>query len=382
MGRQNPYRNVISLGHVLDQKGEKMSKSRGNIVNPWDIINKYGIDPARWYFYTINSPGEPKLFNEKDVDGVVKRFLMIYLNCLVFFETYGVNKPAKIKIKPVSILDKWILSRLNSTVLEMTESLDRFEITEAARALEKFVIDDLSLWHIRRSRKRFQNPQDKKELTNASEVLHYVFSVIAKLGAPFIPFFSEEVWQRLGYKSSVHLTDWPKADKKGSDLRLEKTMAQARQIIGDALALRAKAGIKVRQPLKEVVVTQAEVASNKGICELIKDELNVKSVIMGKELALDLNITPELKEEGTIRDVMRFIQEARKEANLKPTDCIMVVFSGEGSLIDLLKKNQASLLKEARIEKISFSLDKPDYPIEKEIVSDSQKVLASIKKIK
>jgi isoleucyl-tRNA synthetase len=213
-------------------------------------------------------------------------------------------------------------------------------------------------------------------------VLHYVFSTLAKLGAPFIPFFSEEVWQRLGYNDSVHLAEWPKSDKKLIDTKLEKIMTEARQIIGDALALRAKAGIKVRQPLKEVTITQADVAGHKGLCELIKDELNVKNVIMGKELLLDLNITPELKEEGIIRDVMRFIQEARKEADLRPVDNIMVVFSGEGSLIELLKKNQSALLKEARIEKIQFSLDKPDYPIEKEIVADGQKILASIKKIK
>ncbi len=382
MGRQSPYRNVISLGHVLDQNGEKMSKSRGNIVSPWDIINKYGTDAARWYFYTINSPGEPKLFNEKDVDGVVKRFLMIYLNCLVFFETYGLNKPVKTKPVANNVLDKWILSRLNSLILEMTGNLERFEITEAARSLEKFLVDDLSLWYIRRSRKRFQNPKNRKDLAAASAVLHYVFSNVAILGAPFIPFFSEEVWQRLGYKNSVHLAQWPKAQTKATDKKLEKMMGDARQIIGDALALRAKAGVKVRQPLRQATIKQKEILSNKGICGLIKDELNVKSVIMGKELALDFNITPELKEEGIIRDAMRFIQEARKEADLKPVDKIIVIFSGEGELLETIKRNQDKFGQEARIAKIGFSVDKPEYPIEKEIVIDGKKILASIKKIK
>ena len=157
LGRGVPYKNVVSLGHILDAKGEKMSKSKGNIVNPWEMIEKYGTDAIRWYFFSVSNPGEPKLFSEKDLQQTVRRFLLPLWNSYVFYETYksksGTQKPTS-----KNVLDAWILSRLNTTAEEITKKLDEYDITGAARALEYFVVEDMSLWYIRRCRARVQNP--------------------------------------------------------------------------------------------------------------------------------------------------------------------------------------------------------------------------------
>lgn len=375
-----PYKNVISLGHVLDEKGEKMSKSKGNIVDPWYIIDKYGVDAARWYFFTVNKPGEPKLFNEKDVDKAVKKFLMTLTNCLTFYQTYGIPNPGKLNAQ--NVLDKWILSKLNTLVNEVTESMNSYDAVTSARAIEKFINDDLSLWYVRRSRKRFQRPESKADYKNASATSRHIFDVLARLVAPYTPFIAEELFIKLKEKNSVHLADWPIADKKKIDKNLEEQMDKVREIVKIALSLRAKEGIKVRQPLNTLYINDKKIVADKNLCSLIKEELNVKDVAYSEEIKLDTEITPELREEGIIREIIRFIQDARKEAGLQPGDKIRVVFTGDNELSDIIKKSKTNFSKEARIAKIDFSEIKPAFPIEKEAKIGSDSILISIKKIK
>ncbi|MDO8503063.1 MAG: class I tRNA ligase family protein, partial [bacterium] len=215
-----PYKNVISTGHVLDEKGEKMSKSKGNIVDPWYIIEKYGSDSVRWYFYTINQPGEVKLFTEKDIEKALKKFILILWNCFVFFQTYAEISGNQLKNqrKSASLLDKWIVSKLNQLILGTTDCLDKYDVTAAARAIERFVIEDLSLWHIRRSRRRFQRPENKQELKEASRTLEHVLLTVSRLAAPFIPFLCEEIFTKLPFDKTQgrQTTNYPSVPSSGS----------------------------------------------------------------------------------------------------------------------------------------------------------------------
>jgi isoleucyl-tRNA synthetase len=358
LGFGPPYKNVISLGHVLDEKGEKMSKSKGNIIDPWYIIGKYGADTVRWYFFSINQPGDSKLFSEKDVQEIFKKFILTFWNCFQFLETYSPKFLSNSKIIPKKIIDKWIFSRLNSLILETTSLLEKYDVTGAARKIEKFVIEDLSLWYIRRSRKRFQKPATKKELKEASQVLNSVLMTLSKLTAPFTPFLSEQIFQRLkgtNFKKekSVHLESWPKIDSELIDRKLEKKMERAREIVSLALAERAKAKIKIRQPLRELTIPE-DFKREPGLLELIKEEVNVKEISFGQKLKLDTEITPELKEEGEIREILRKIQQKRKETGLKPSQLIEISFLGDKETISFLRKNKQRMIKEGKIKEILF----------------------------
>ncbi len=402
LGFGPPYKNVISLGHVLDEKGEKMSKSKGNAVDPWQIVEKYGADAVRWYFYTINQPGDPKLFSEKDVEQALKKFILTLWNCFTFFETYGKNvKCQKLKVKSSDILDRWIISELNQLILQVTQNLDKYDITLAARAIEDFVINDLSLWYIRRSRRRFQTPKTDKELKEASKTLGWVFLTLSKLTAPFVPFLSEEIYQKIQnskfkIQNSVHLEDWPKVNKQLIDENLNGKMEKVREIVVYALAERAKAKIKVRQSLQKLKINPKKFFQNltgqenekakitKELLDLIKEEVNVKEVIFDlkiqKEVELDTQITPELREEGIIREVIRNIQEMRKKAGLKPKDKILVWCFSPG-LQETLAKNKEAIIKDGKIKSFQTKQkEKEVFDAEKEFEIDKQKLWLGIKK--
>lgn len=367
-----------------------MSKSKGNIVDPWYIVEKYGSDATRWYFYTVNQPGDSKLFSEKDVDGALKRFIMILWNCLVFYDTYRKEKKTEsyyktsreLAIKKLNILDNWIISRLHNLISEVSDNLDNYDVVSSARLIENFVIDDFSQWYIRRSRRRFQKPESKKDFENASKTLGYVLFELSILCAPFIPFLSEEIYKNLQNKAdSVHLADWPKISKKLIDEKLEKKMEKVRKIVTLALAERAKSGIKVRQPLNELQITNYELKNEKELLELIKEEINVKKITFGKTLKLDTKITPELKEEGVIREVIRHIQGMRKAARLKPEDRILVRYFGDHSLEELLKKNKKIILEEGKIKDFQSGKTKQKLDIKKETKVDQKNLWLAIKKI-
>ncbi|MFH1820809.1 MAG: class I tRNA ligase family protein [Candidatus Nealsonbacteria bacterium] len=382
LGRGTPYKNVISVGHVLDEKGEKMSKSKGNAVDPWNMIEKYGADAVRWYFFTVNQPGDVKLFAENNLAESLRKFIMTFWNSAVFFETYG--QKAKMT-QPKHVLDKWIVSRLNELIKEVTKKIEVYDAVSAARTLDSFIINDLSLWYIRRSRRRFQRPNSQKELKEASAVLGFLLSTLAKLTAPFVPFISEEIYKKTsltGPESSVHLTDWPKADEKLINPNLNQKMEKVRIIVAQVLAERSKAGIKVRQPLPELTVADPDLMKEKDLLELLKEEVNVKKISFAEHLKLNMNITPELEEEGMIREIIRQIQEMRKKADLKPTDKVYVRYLGTDKLNQIMARNRTFVLKEGRVKELS-SGDRPKqvFDVERTIKVGQHDLWLAIKKL-
>ncbi|MCX6813444.1 MAG: class I tRNA ligase family protein [Candidatus Azambacteria bacterium] len=358
MERGPAFKNVICLGHILDEKGEKMSKSKGNVVDPWEVINKYGIDALRWYFFTINPPGESKRFAIRDVEERLRRFVLTLSNVLIFYKTYA-TKQEIVSLweishweKNLSLLDKWILSRLNQTIKVVRNNLDKYEVTQAARPIDEFV-DDLSRWWLRRSRKRFSG----KEAEIASLVLKEILEKTSRLLAPFTPFLAEYIYMELGNNNSIHLADYPNANSKFIDIGLEFQMTLVKNISAQALALRAKAGIKVRQPLASLKIKsqKSKVKINDELLNLIKEEVNVKEIIFGDEIKLDTEITEELKVEGILRELARQIQELRRDGGLTPKDSILVFvkIDNEG-LKETIKRFQETLADSVNAKKVEF----------------------------
>jgi isoleucyl-tRNA synthetase len=390
LGFESPYENVVCLGHVLDEKGEKMSKSKGNVVEPGQIIERYGADAVRWYFYTVNQPGDSKLFSESEVSDCVKRFLLTLWNCWVFFETYG-KKTKKAKktmknLKSKNILDRWVVSRINNLISEVTDKLDDYDIVSAARGIENFVIDDLSQWYIRRSRRRLQRPEKKKEFKEASFVLNYILLNLVKLAAPFIPFLSERIFNSLGNKKSVHLEDWPKFNKNLTDQKLEEKMRRVREIVNLGLKERARLGIKIRQPLSELVVGNLAGGLEPELGDLIREEINVKTfkydANLEEKIKLDERITPELKEEGMLREIIRQIQETRKETGLKPQDKILLQFSGSKEINGIIDRNRGLVFKETKAKEVKiFNDDQRINGVKKEIRVNGEKLWLGVKKV-
>ncbi len=395
LGFESPYKNVLVLGHILDEKGQKMSKSKGNVVDPSVMIEKYGADALRWYFFTINQPWDSKLFNEKDIAQRSKKFIMTLWNCYLFFKTYTQNLKLKIdqesKIQnPKSLLDRWILSKLNRLIENVTEKLDKYDITNSARLIDDFVVDDLSLWYIRRSRKRFQNPTSLKEIEQASSILAYLLLSLAKLSAPFVPFISEEIYLGLApERESIHLDDWPRVNKELIDRGLEQEMQKARDITAMGLKIRSDQGIRVRQPLSILKVRSELIKED--ILELIKEELNLKKVEVVKEIeketnwiieqrenfqiALNIEITTSLREEGVIREVTRQIQGMRKKTGCKPKDKIIIYYSGNKNLREFLEQNKKLILSQTRAKDfISQKREKQVFDIEKQFELNGQEI--------
>lgn len=322
LGLGPAYKNVISYGHILDEKGQKMSKSKGNVVDPFDLIEKYGADSVRWYFFTINPAGEPKKFAFKDVEERMKGMIRVMLNSLRFLQLYQEQKNKDFDFKNLDLLDKWLLSKLHGLINEVTSELESYDANSASRKIDNFIINDLSNWWIRRSRDSFsafvKTSADKQHSENKKKFLGYILQEISKLLAPFTPFLADFVYRGIGPdKESVHLEDWPKANKKFINQELESQMELIRRAVTLGLAKRKDANIKVRQPLASFQTTViAGVIIPNELLDLVKDELNVKEVGQ-KEDKLDTKITPALRQEGMIREVMRQIQDLRKEAQYK-----------------------------------------------------------------
>ena len=349
-----PYKNVITLGLLLNKNGQKMSKSKGNVISPWDMINKYGADAVRWYFYTINPPSEPKRFDEEDLGKMLRKFIMIIYNSFVFFDTYGDKGQQKNDKQTTSknILDRWVLARLNQTIEQATDDLEKYDVGSAGKALESFA-DDLSRWYIRRSRTRLQKSEDKDDYSAASQTLYYSLLELSKLLAPFTPFFADALYMSLvnSHELSVHMDNWPEADKKIIDYSLMEKMGEVRRISSLALALRAEKGIKVRQPLKTLEVKSSKLdVRDKELLEILKDEVNVKEIRwnlgLEGEVSLDTVITPELKEEGVVRELVRMVQGLRHDANYIPKDRIVLMIQGTKELTEFLKSQGERLKRE------------------------------------
>lgn len=324
MNRGRAYKNVICLGHILDAEGKKMSKSVGNIVDPNEMMNKYGADALRMWMYTVNQPGDSKNFDEKTVDELIKKIFNPLENILSFYELYK-GDDTQPHNKSKHILDRWILSSLNQLIKEGSEHLDNFRIFEAGRLVRDFV-NDFSTWYIRRSRDRFksENLEDRKD---ALSTTYFVLMELSKYLAPFTPFFAENLYLKLkemGDPESVHLCDWPEGGKVEDGIL--ELMEEARRTVSLALEKRMSAGVKVRQPLFKLEIRNPKLETKKEYLELIKDEVNVKEIVfdqnLKEEVELDTNITPELQKEGNIREIIRAIQELRKNKNLTPSEKI------------------------------------------------------------
>ena len=320
-----PYKNVMVLGHTLDEKGIKMSKSKGNFVPVMEFMDKYGVDVLRWYFLSSMSAGESKSVIPREIEDKQKGFFGTLGNCIRFYELYGKEDSPigggffhDIKSKELHLLDKWILSKLNGLIQSATDDLDKYEVTQTAKNIEKFIVEDLSNWWLRRSRKR-------KE---ALGLLRFLLLEISKVIAPFIPFSAEDIHMRMSAGQtagvqSVHLHDWPKANKKLIDKELEKQMEEIRNIVTIGLAQRKEKQIKVRQPLKAIHLGLSnEFPTDLG--NLIKEELNIKEVVYDKSqkelVVLDTKLDEALIHEGYARELTRQIQDMRKEAKYKVDD--------------------------------------------------------------
>jgi isoleucyl-tRNA synthetase len=334
MGKGNSYKNVICLGHILDKEGKKMSKSVGNVIEPFEAIEKYGADTLRLWMYSVNQPGESKNFDERTVEEVQKRVFNLLDNVYAFYELYR-DKNLESNIYPESknILDKWILAKLSLLTDEVTESLDAYKLLEPVRSMRDF-IGDLSTWYLRRSRDRLKSGD-----LDAKKTLYYVLKTISKLLAPFAPFSGEELYQKLRTdkdNESVHLEVWPTGKKpitvlslfsKGkADEKLLTDMDEVRRLVSLALEARSRANLKIRQPLANLKVKNLTLSQE--YIELIKDEVNVKEVVEGKsiseEVELDTELTQDLIEEGEVREIIRSIQDMRKERGLVPGELMQI----------------------------------------------------------
>ncbi len=360
LGKGAPYKNVISLGHVLDKKGQKMSKHLGNIVDPSEMINKYGADAVRWYMFTVNQSGEPIRFDENGLKESTRVFVTLF-NVLAFHKTYSDNfeiKPPE-SDEPTHVLDKWILSKLMKLIKETTDDLEDYNITSAGRKIEGF-INDLSVWYVRRSRGRFKG-ENKEDKLKAQAALGRVLYDLSRLMAPFTPFISEHIYRELRWDmktESIHLTDWPEFSKELFNQEILTDMEKARDIVSSALDLRAKAGIRVRQPLQKLKVRDEKLKTRKDLLDLIKDEVNVREIVFDKNLAqeteLDTEISESLRQEGLIRDLIRHIQDLRKKNGLTPNDTVDLVVQADKEAESLIKKFKKEVENITRLSSIKF----------------------------
>ena len=441
-----PYKNVIVLGHVQDENGQKMSKSKGNAVDPFDALQTYGADAIRWYFYINSAPWLPNRFHGKAVIEGQRRFMGTLWNTYAFFvlytniDNFDATKYT-LEYDKLPVMDKWLLSKLNSLIKEVDDDLGNYRIPEAARALQDFV-DDMSNWYVRRSRERFWAKGMEQDKINAYMTLYTALVTVAKVAAPMIPFMTEDIYQNLVRSldkeapESIHLCDFPVANEAHIDKDLEAKMEEVLKVVVLGRAARNTANIKNRQPIGRMFV-KAETALPEFYQEIIQDELNVKKVEFtddvraftsysfkpqlrtvgrkyGKyvneikeilagldgnqamdtlnetdllsfetqdgtkvELAkedllidmaqvpgfvsegdnfvtvvLDTNLTPELIEEGFVREIISKIQTMRKEAGFEVMNHINVFQDGNDKLAEILKKHTEEIKKEVLADNI------------------------------
>ena len=335
------YENCVTTGTILNDKGEKLSKSKQNFTDPWEIINEYGVDALRYYLMTsVVMQAENLLFNDREVRDVYNKVINILSNVTTFYQMHADKADPKAKAaQSKNILDRWILARLNQLVQTTTTKMDNYNTIKAGRPIKDF-IDDLSTWYVRRSRQRFKDG-DQEALATLKEVL----LTLSKVMAPFTPFIAENIYQEISKeKESVHLEEWPKVDKKLIDEELIGQMVKVREHVEKGLALREEAQIKVRQPLNKFQVSGLGLAED--LLVLIADEINVKAVSEGKDYKLDTKLNKELKEEGLVRELIRSVNALRKKQGLTIKDKVEVNFQTEDQeLVKVIENNHDELCK-------------------------------------
>jgi len=349
------FQNVICLGHILDVKGEKMSKAKGNVIEPSAVIDKYGADALRWYFFTSSPPGNVRRFAEDMVAEVTRRFLLTLWNVYSFFVNYAnIDKftPGGEGVLAQSELDRWIISELNQLVAEVDAALENYSPTEAGRKIESFV-GDLSNWYVRRSRRRFWKSENDADKLSAYTTLYQCLMTLSKLLAPFTPFLAEELYRNLVVSvfpdepESVHLADFPAADAAKIDEHLSAETRLVMRVSSLGRAARSEAGIKVRQPLARLLVRVDSKWQQRALQRLasqVREEVNVKEVAVVAEMPdkpwplvaegnltvmLDTDIPPELAAEGTAREIVRRLQTMRRTAGFDIADHIVTYYQGD-----------------------------------------------------
>jgi len=377
------FKNVIVNGIVVGTDGKKLSKRLKNYPDPMEMLEKYGADTLRTYLMSSPIVAADNLqFKESDAADFMRGMFRMLWNSYSFFVLYAdIDKwsPEAKKLEAKNLLDKWIISELNMLARDFNKHMEAYELNHAVRLLPRFV-DNLSNWYIRRSRKRFWKSEDDGDKAEAYQTLHHVLVEISKLMAPFAPFMAEEIFKNLTGRESVHLEEMPMADESLIDEGLNEEMKKTRDIITEALQLRAKAGIKVRQPLASLKMKSPKSKVQSELLEIIKEEVNVKEVRtdadQSENIILDTEITPELKLEGQAREIIRFIQEMRKEAGYEVDDRINLGYNGAKEVFDrfgdLIAKE--TLAKEVHSQIIVNS------DLEKESDVDGKKLIVSIKK--
>lgn len=355
---KTPYRNVSVNGLILAEDGKKMSKSLNNFPELMSVIEKYGADSLRYFLVTSPaSTAEEVAFSQKSLDEINKKLFNRLDNVYTFYKTYSDMYGEEISasfanIKSENVLDKWIWARLKKLNSDMTKDLDAYQIARAVRPIMSFV-DDLSTWYLRRSRDRFKG-DNKTDRDFAITTIRSVMINLAKMMTPVTPFAAEDLYQKLktnsddaNNKLSVNLEEWPNLGGTSlEDDQILNNMEAVRNLVETGLSLRAKSGIKVRQPLQSFVYTNKNGhAFSPEVEDIIKDELNVKKVSVGNEIELDTVITDELREEGMVRDFIRAVQEARKAFGFSPNDKIILNIQNNATGKLFVEKYGASIQK-------------------------------------
>lgn len=406
---QPAYKNVLVTELVLDEKGEKMSKHKGNVVDPWLILNKYGADALRWYIFTVSPPWVPLRFSPDAVNDALKKFLLTLWNTVSFFSIYAEIDQfnPNDNLVPFSELedlsDRWLISRLNSLIIKVKEEMEKFNATAAARAIQSFVIDDLSNWYIRLNRERFWKSEKDKDKWSAYTTTFHVLKELSKLLAPFIPFTSEKIYQEIvrntdkNNPESVHLCDYPKEIPSLIDKSLEENMDIVREIVASGRMLRNQANIKIRQPLSKIWI-KVDPKIEKDIEKFkkyIQQELNIENVVIGKpeesekilihkednfEIGLDTNITEDLLNKGILRELEHKIQMLRKEAKLDYTDRIKLYYKGSNRIKEIIERNKLEFAEEILATEITEGYI-PENTYQKSIKVYDEEVLIGLEKI-
>jgi isoleucyl-tRNA synthetase len=393
------FRNVICLGHVVDADGEKMSKSKGNVIDPWTVINNYGADALRWHML-VSTPGEDNhRFSSKMLEETMRKFLLTLWNTYSFLVLYAkvdrfVPQPAmaqSMQGEALREMDHWIISELNRLVREVTNSMDSYNLTSATRRIEEFV-DSLSNWYVRRNRRRFWKSGSDADKLAAYTTLYQCLVTLSQLLAPFVPFVAEELYQNLcrsvdpRARESVHLSDFPVADEAKINDRLNSDVELAMKISSLGRAARAKAGIKVRQPLAKAVIRVETGEEKKALEKLateVMEEINVKQLIVLSEarergefpsnmpdysvandarhwVAIGTELPPELVAEGVSRELVRHLQNMRRNAKFDITDRIIMYYQTEESLISQVIRTFANYIKQETLSEELIDSPSPD----------------------
>ena len=390
---KHAFKNVLVHGTISGNDGRKMSKRFGNYTDPNELMDKYSADSLRFLF--LSSPllnGEDFALQDKDVADVARKLCMIW-NMYDFFTLYAAVdgwewKPAIEKhvmedpsAKLTNVLDKWIISRIHQLTTEIDENMQNYDLPNATKTILPF-IDDASNWYVRRSRKRFWKSDNDPDKNDAYLTLHYVLTRLSIALAPFIPFLSEELYQKLTGGESVHLLDWPVVGHV-NDLLVEK-MAELRKQITKGLEIRASNGIKVRQPLPQATLVWSKEFDGE-LLEIAKEELNVKSIKFeiseerSGQVSLVTDIPDDLRREGMMREVVRQVQNARKEAGLNVDDRILLSLDSSDKALNLaIKEHGATILQETLAKTIAVT---PINDFAKEVKIDNITLKINLSKV-